>query len=69
MRVAWHLICKWGYEAQNLDWMVENCDPSDITGTSRGDLALALSFARQWNTHDFEEAFEPPTPAGRPLFG
>ena len=70
MRVAYHLICYWAQLGLDLDRQVEECDPSDVLGTSRGDLAWALVLARRWQRREFEEFLGAPAPLkGAKLYG
>lgn len=58
-----------GKSGRDLDRWVEETDPAYYPGITRGDLALALSYARRWKLPPFDETDLPPvtTPAG--LFG
>ena len=67
--VAYHLVCLWGDQGKDLDRWVEQCPESDVTGTTRGDLALALACARSWKQPEFTERELPRVVSPKGLYG
>lgn len=69
MRIAYHLVALRATDAIDFDAWVETAPDEDLTGTTRGDLALALTCARKWQPAWFEEGRELPKPVSpRGLF-